>query len=61
MADISKIKTLDGTTYDIKDATARSDKLDIAQGSANAGKYLVVGNDGNITVASLPVWDGSVT
>ena len=24
MADISKIKTLDGTTYDIKDATARS-------------------------------------
>ena len=24
MADISKIKTLDGTTYDIKDATARN-------------------------------------
>ncbi len=24
MADISKIKTLEGTTYDLKDATARS-------------------------------------
>lgn len=28
MADISKIKTLDGTTYDLKDATARSNKVE---------------------------------
>ena len=27
MADISKIKTLDGTTYDLKDATARKGLL----------------------------------
>lgn len=28
MADISKIKTLDGTTYNLKDATARSNKVE---------------------------------
>ena len=36
MADISKITTLDGTTYDIKDATARNNKIDSSEkGSAN--------------------------
>lgn len=28
MADISKIKTPDGTSYDIKDSTARTNKVD---------------------------------
>lgn len=28
MADISKIKTLDGTTYDLKDTTARNNKVE---------------------------------
>ena len=61
MADISHIKTLNGDSYDIKDATARtnlSGKVDISQGSANAGKFLVVGNDGNVTLVTLSTWQG---
>ncbi len=61
MADISHITTISGDTYDIKDATARSglsDKLDVAQGSANAGKFLVVGSDGDITTVTLTEWSG---
>ena len=61
MADISKIKTLNGTTYNIKDATARSDvakKVDTNQGVANAGKFMVVNSQGNIEPVSMTSWQG---
>lgn len=35
-----------------------SGKLDKAQGAANAGKFLVVGSDGNITTVTMSVWQG---
>lgn len=33
-------------------------KLDIDQGAANAGKFLVVGSDGNITAVTMTAWQG---
>lgn len=33
-------------------------KLDIDQGSGNAGKFLVVGSDGNVTTMTLATWQG---
>ena len=47
MSDITAIKTKN-TQQD----TAINGKISIAQGSANAGKALVVGEDGNVTVSS---------
>ena len=45
------------------DAKAAGDaigkKLDKAQGTANAGKYLGVGNDGNVTVVDAPSSSGT--
>lgn len=35
-----------------------SGKLDIAQGSSNAGKFLVVGANGNITLVTMSAWQG---
>jgi putative intracellular protease/amidase len=35
-----------------------SGKLNIAQGSGNAGKFLVVGNDGNVTAVTMSAWQG---
>lgn len=61
MADISKIKALNGTTYNIKDATARSDvanKLNTNQGVENAGKFMVVNSQGNIEPVSMTAWQG---
>lgn len=61
MADISHITTLNGDTYDVKDTTARTsleNKLDKAQGTSNAGKFLVVGSNGNITTVTLTEWSG---
>ena len=37
-----------------------SGKLDKNQGSANVGKYLTVGSDGQVTLTTLPVFDGTV-
>lgn len=48
MAEISKIKTLNGTTYDIKDAVARSGSVLINQGIGNAGKVMAVNPTGNV-------------
>lgn len=48
MAEISKIKTLNGTTYDIKDAVARSGSVLINQGIGNAGKVMAVNSAGNV-------------
>lgn len=53
--DISAIKTKN-TQQD----TAINGKISIAQGSANAGKALVVGSDGNVTPGEVPggeVWE----
>ena len=61
MADISKIKALNGTTYNIKDATARNDittKLNTNQGIENAGKFMVVNSQGNIEPVSMTAWQG---
>jgi hypothetical protein len=33
-------------------------KLDINQGTANAGKFLVVGSDGNVTTVTMAAWQG---
>ena len=35
-----------------------ADKLSINQGAANAGKFLVVGSDGNITAVTMSAWQG---
>ena len=35
-----------------------SGKLDIAQGAGNAGKFMVVGSDGNITSVTMQTWQG---
>lgn len=35
-----------------------SGKLDKAQGAANAGKFMVVGADGNITAVTMAAWQG---
>lgn len=48
MADISKIKTLDGTVYDIKDANAATKtELDELFGP-NSSRYFEVDSDGNL-------------
>ena len=33
-------------------------KLDLDQGTANAGKFLVVGSDGNIAPVAMAAWEG---
>ena len=33
-------------------------KLDKSQGAANAGKFMVVGSDGNITAVTMTAWQG---
>lgn len=37
-----------------------SGKLDKNQGASNVGKYLTVGSNGQITLTTLPVFDGTV-
>lgn len=54
MADISKIKTPDNAEYTIKDSGA----VRTNQGIDNAGKFLVVGNNGYVTVVTLSTWNG---
>lgn len=58
MADISKIKTLDGTTYDLKDAVARekANELPTVTSSDN-GKVLRVVN-GAWSAVQLPSASG---
>ena len=55
MADISKIKLPDGTTRDIKDGRLPSTS------SSDAGKVITVNSTGDLVVASLPIYDGTVT
>ena len=35
-----------------------SGKLNVAQGAVNAGKFMVVGSDGNITAVTMQTWQG---
>ena len=35
-------------------------KLSIAQGSGNAGKFVVVGSDGDLTLVTLATWQGGI-
>lgn len=48
------------TASDVQTAinTAVSGKLDTAQGAANAGKFMVVGSDGNIAAVAMTAWQG---
>ena len=49
--EVATITLSDGSTAYVKDATARSGlsgKVDVAQGLQNKGKFLKVGNTGNM-------------
>lgn len=39
-------------------AAALTGKVSVSQGAANAGKFLIVGSDGNITPVAMPAWQG---
>lgn len=40
------------------DASALTGKVSVSQGAANAGKFLIVDSDGNITPVAMPAWQG---
>lgn len=54
MADISKIKLPSGNTYTLKDGRIPSVT------SSDSGKVVMVDSSGNLTVTTLPIYDGSV-
>lgn len=37
---------------------ALTGKVSVSQGAANAGKFLIVGSDGNITPVAMTAWQG---
>ena len=39
-------------------AEALTRKVSVSQGAANAGKFLIVGSDGNITPVTMTAWQG---
>lgn len=39
-------------------ASALNGKVSVAQGTANAGKFLVVGSDGNVAPVAMTAWQG---
>lgn len=39
-------------------AEALTGKVSVSQGAANAGKFMIVGSDGNITPVAMPAWQG---
>lgn len=45
-------------TYTIPQTAADVDAVAVAQGVGNAGKFAVVGNDGNVTFVTLSTWQG---
>lgn len=47
-----------GTNWVYCDGETTFDKIDTNQGVANAGKFLVVGNDGNVTPTTISSWQG---
>jgi hypothetical protein len=40
------------------DASALNGKVSVEQGKANAGKFLIVGSDGNVAPAAMTAWQG---
>ena len=40
------------------DASALNGKVSVAQGTANAGKFLIVGSDGNVSPVAMTAWQG---
>ena len=57
----NKVSSIGSTSTDVQYAGAKA-VYDFAvaknQGAANAGKFLVVGSDGNITTATISQWSG---
>ena len=39
-------------------AAALTGKVSVSQGAANAGKFLIVGSDGNIMPVAMSAWQG---
>lgn len=39
-------------------AEALTGKVSVSQGAANAGKFLIVGSDGNVAPAAMTAWQG---
>ena len=39
-------------------AEALTGKVSVSQGAANAGKFLVVGSDGNVSPVAMTAWQG---
>lgn len=40
------------------DASALNGKVAVSQGAANAGKFLIVGSDGNVAPVAMTAWQG---
>ena len=40
------------------DASALNGKVSVSQGVANAGKFLIVGSDGNVAPVEMAAWQG---
>lgn len=40
------------------DASALTGKVSVSQGTENAGKFMIVGSDGNITPVAMTAWQG---
>ena len=60
MADISKIKLPDNSSYDIKDETARN--ANPASASVSSGSIIFKNSSGTTLFSvALPLYDGSVT
>lgn len=39
-------------------AAALTDKVSVSQGAENAGKFLIVGSDGNVAPVAMSTWQG---
>ena len=40
------------------DASALTGKVSVSQGTENAGKFLIVGSDGNVAPVEMAAWQG---
>ena len=58
MADISKIKALDGATYNLKDSTARAD---ISTLSSNLGKKIIQVDKSAFSSLPVTITNSSIT
>ena len=51
-------KAIAAALEDKADASALNGKVSVAQGTANAGKFLIVGSDGNVSPVAMTAWQG---